>query len=65
MIRLITIITMVLIPIISVSTTTNDQESIVRSRDLCDRHCTAGPPDGEGDPFSNGGFETMVAGRSD
>jgi len=42
MIRLITVITIILMPIVSVSTTTTDNEAFIRSNDLCDEECEGG-----------------------
>lgn len=51
MIRLIAVISMILMPVVSVSTGTNDQESIVRSLDLVDEF---GGNTGDGNPGSGG-----------
>ena len=58
MIRLIAVITMIFAPIISVSTTGSERETVLRSNDLCDRHCEVNPGGG------GGGGSALASGSS-
>lgn len=60
MIRIIAIVSMILMPIISVSTGTNDQEAVIRSLDLVDQNGDPGTTGMVGDPFSK--TETVTKG---
>lgn len=63
MIRLIAIITMIFAPIISVSTTGNESETVFRSNDLCDQYCEA-PEKPTGGGGGGGGSSALTSGGS-